>query len=496
MPSSVAVSIIAVLCIGYVSYYLSLRKPRRFPPGPPPLPIIGNLHQLSVRAPWESLSEWHEKYGPIVYFRVGPFPVVVVSTMEACHELFDRRGKIYSSRPQLSYVNQLTGGLQPLLMPYNRELRQHRQIYRVILDPTASQKYRRQEELESCRLLYNLLSSDEPSRVIARYTPSVSSLLTYGERIHDWRWMDLIEQQIHEGIKGMMKGGVLVDAIPVLDWLPRFLSPWKSTAHKHFKATLEAFSGSAKAALGCDTWNWIRATREMKQAESLTWEQFCYTTGELFEATFLTTSMTLRVFMMICATQTTATSKASDELERLVGPDRLPCFDDLPRLPYLCGFTKEILRWRPVIPLGGPHAVTQDDEYNGYFIPANATVMGNVWAIHMDRAIFGDPEVFRPERWIENPDLPLVTFGFGRRICPGRHVARDILAITVARLLWAFEITTSVDPLAIDTLKSTLAGIVFSPEDVQARFRIRSDRHSEAVRRAWLATQDSMSSLR
>lgn len=75
----------------------------------------------------------------------------------------------------------------------------------------------------------------------------------------------------------------------------------------------------------------------------------------------------------------------------------------------------------------------------------------------MDRAVFGE-ETFRPERWIERAGPSLASFGFGRRICLDQHIANDIVAITIAGLLWAFEIAVSADPRAIDTESSTLSG--------------------------------------
>ena len=77
----------------------------------------------------------------------------------------------------------------------------------------------------------------------------------------------------------------------------------------------------------------------------------------------------------------------------------------------------------------------------GYHIPKGAMVLSNHWTLDLDEEVFGDPLEFRPERWIENPDLPMAAFGFGRRLCPGRHVVQDSLLIAICRLLWAYDIT-------------------------------------------------------
>ncbi|KAK7683740.1 hypothetical protein QCA50_013116 [Cerrena zonata] len=145
--------------------------------------------------------------------------------------------------------------------------------------------------------------------------------------------------------------------------------------------------------------------------------------------------------------------KAQAELDRVIGQDRLPEFDDKESLPYIQAIVNETLRWRPVAVLGGtPHAVIEDDEYNGMFIPKGSTIFANMYGIMQDPDLFPNPEEYIPERFVPgstlfNPilqpfDLP---FGFGRRVCPGMHLARNSIFITVARILWAFDISPPVD---------------------------------------------------
>jgi len=91
--------------------------------------------------------------------------------------------------------------------------------------------------------------------------------------------------------------------------------------------------------------------------------------------------------------------KAQEELDRIVGCDRLPEYEDRASLPYIEALYREVLRWRPVAPLGIPHAITADDIYKGYFIPKGTMVLGNVWAMTHNEAIYPDPDKFKPERF-------------------------------------------------------------------------------------------------
>lgn len=148
---------------------------------------------------------------------------------------------------------------------------------------------------------------------------------------------------------------------------------------------------------------------------------------------------------------------AREEIDRVVGRGRLPSVEDENDLPYVRAVIEETLRWRPIIIGGVAHASMREDVYDGYRIPAGSIVIPNNWSIHMDETVYKDPQLFRPERWLEDPSLPeVVGFGFGRRICMGEHIARGALFVMVSRLLWAFEFKRQLDEvgseIAVDTM--------------------------------------------
>ena len=114
--------------------------------------------------------------------------------------------------------------------------------------------------------------------------------------------------------------------------------------------------------------------------------------------------------------------KAQEELDRVVGKEDLPDFSDEGSLPYIDAVVRELLRWNPPGPIGIPKRVTQDDSYRGYFIPAGATVIENIWAVFRDPNIYPDPDTFNPDRFLKDGKInPLIfnpkdrVFGSGRR---------------------------------------------------------------------------------
>ncbi|CAE6394570.1 unnamed protein product [Rhizoctonia solani] len=139
--------------------------------------------------------------------------------------------------------------------------------------------------------------------------------------------------------------------------------------------------------------------------------------------------------------------------------------DDLEYLPYLRNLVQEVLRWKVVFPLGILHTCTQDNVYKGYSIPKGAVVIGNTWAISRDETLYDQPEVFNPDRF-NDPSVPRAPeFGWGRRKCPGAHYAESLLAISIASILAAYDITSAKDEDGSDIVASAAdtAGFEYRP---------------------------------
>jgi len=144
--------------------------------------------------------------------------------------------------------------------------------------------------------------------------------------------------------------------------------------------------------------------------------------------------------------------KAQDELDVVVGRFHPPTFADASNLPYIQAMVKESLRWRPALPLGIPHSTTEDDWYQGMFIPKGAVCMANLWQCNHDPAFYGDDAAdFNPGRFldehgrlvpgpVETHEDGHSTYGFGRRACVGKHAANETLFISMATVLWAMRL--------------------------------------------------------
>lgn len=423
MPSIVQlVATVASLLALYLSYQWYALT-RRLPPGPRGLPFIGNLHQAPTKYAWRTYAEWHKKYGPVFSVQYGLTTFIMLGTHEAARNLLDKRSNIYSSRPRLPMASEcISQGNRSLFLPYGDKWRAYHRLQGAFLTPRMSDRYRELQDLESKQLVAEFLTQSDFSNRFHRYSSSLTFALAYGKRMPHGDEPEVTGvDSIMNSLNAVFVERWIVDSLPFLNVLPKWLAPWKRTAEKLGKIEVDFFNGVRETAQKEKSWNWTKEVVSMKESGTLTRTELSYVIGNAYEAGSDTTTMTLEVFILAAVLHPAKMRKAYAEIDRVVGRKRLPTFDDIGRLPYIHAIVKEVYRWRPIIPGGVPHAVIEDDEYMGYLIPKDATVIGNHWAISMDPGVYENPGEFNPDRWIEHPDLPQpVTFGFGRRRCIGK----------------------------------------------------------------------------
>jgi len=156
--------------------------------------------------------------------------------------------------------------------------------------------------------------------------------------------------------------------------------------------------------------------------------------------------LTLKVFLVAMIRFPQVLKRAQAEVDSVVGRDRLPSLEDKDNLPLIRSVVLEVQRWRPVSPLPEPHVLTEDDVFDGQFLPKGSIMWPSLWAMSRDEDIYPDPESFKPERFLSDDGLTisrkieLPIFGFGRRYCPALHFSHATLFLAIATLVWALDI--------------------------------------------------------
>jgi cytochrome P450 len=226
----------------------------------------------------------------------------------------------------------------------------------------------------------------------------------------------------------------------------------------------------------------------------------------LIEAGSETTASSINGGLKFLATDFRVQDIANEILTRVVGEQRTPNFEDEPNLQYIRAIVKEIFRMRPVATIGAAHYTTGDVFYKDYFIPKNTVIALVMSVIHYDDR-YGDPDTFRPERFIDHTlragayvgmrdplERDHFGFGVGRRICPGMHLAENSVFITLAKILWAFEVRPALDAdgeeeeldLSDDALEE---GMIVVPKPFRLRFIPRSVGREKIIRQEWETAQ-------
>jgi len=248
----------------------------------------------------------------------------------------------------------------------------------------------------------------------------------------------------------------------------------------------------AAPGLGLTENGWLRDT------------MLAYTAGSLLEAGSDTSSIVLRTFILFMLSDPGVLVKARDEVDKVVGPNRMPDFGDESKLPYVTACIKECLRRRPPGALV-MRVVEEDDTLDGYFIPKGSTVVGNVWAIHMDPVRYPNPTLFNPDRFLATGDEMTpnhYAFGWGRRICPGSFIAEATLFIVISRILWGIEFRAPIDqvtgkPIIPDAAdeESFSEGLVAGPRLFNVEFQPRSEKHATIIQSSFEDSQTMFEGL-
>lgn len=495
----------SLLTVPLILYILRIgRRESGLPPGPPTLPLVGNLHQLPQHRLHEQFSVWAKEFGGIFSLKFGPGTVIVTTSPRAVRELIDQKSASTSDRPPSHFSNVVTGGNNIGFARYSDYWRRGRRVMHSMLTKKACINHLTIQRAEASQLMYDYLI--EPKEFVAhgqRYANSVITSILAGTRsphrtsplvthfFHmQHEWTNLLEPGAHPP----------VDMIPFLKYIP---GSWKQICAKMKVSQDELYEGIIDACAK-------RVERGIRNG--------CFLEGELdnnknpdrgllrgmcsalMEGGSDSTSIYLQSFILMLVAHPEVQAKARAEIDSLVGLDRLPDIEDMDNLPYVSGVIKEVLRLRPITALGAPHYSTQPEVIDGYVIPKNSMIFMNQWGMLHDPDSYDQPDTFMPERFLTSPfgtkpgaddtgRSKDIYFGGGRRICVGMHFGQNSLAITSMYIIWAFNLTNAIDPQTKKPIPVDINEYDISlntiPKPFKCDFQVRSEEHKRMVENAF-----------
>ncbi|KAG2131612.1 cytochrome P450 [Suillus bovinus] len=418
------------------------------PPGPSRRWLLGNT---MPNAPLQ-FARWTEQYGPVFSLKQGRRIFVIIGRHQAAVDIMEKEGANLADRPRSIAVQEtLSGGLRVVLEGSGDKLRRLRRVLHASLQPKVAETYEPIQTMHVKNMVLDILNDPKNHQGHAmRYSASVVMSITYGKTTPtsytDPEVVAVIRSLARFG-QAMKPGAYLVDTYPILRFVPGYLSELKAWHQEEltlFNGQLDAVRRQMRE--GTARPSFARFILEHQKQYQLEDKELGYIAGGMFGAGSDTTASAITFMMMAAAVHTDAQARVQEELDNVVGLTRLPTFDDQEMLPQVTAFMLESMRWRPVALGGLAHRATKDIIWENYLIPAGATVIGNHWAIANDPKVFPEPHKFNPQRWIDDAgrvrdDLKFFAFGFGRRVCPGQHVATRSVFINTALILWAFRLS-------------------------------------------------------
>ncbi|CAN8095855.1 unnamed protein product [Discula destructiva] len=340
-----------------------------------------------------------------------------------------------------------------------------------------------------------------------RYSNSITNSLVYGIRTKDIHsdYMNRLYTIMHKFSEILEFGATPpINSFPLLKLVPEsFLGHWKSRA-VHVGELMNSLYGEVFSRVkrrrdgGENRRTFMDLMLDLNEkSNSISPEKVMFTGGVLMEGGSDTSSTLILGMLRAMIDYPEVQKRAQTEIDAVIGEDRSPTWADFSKLPYINMMIKEGHRWRPVTPLGIPHAVAEDDWFRDMFIPKGSTVILNMWGLHHDPTRWDSPAEFKPERFAAYPkpasqylnDGPArdhFGYGAGRRVCPGVHVAERNLFVAMAKLLWAFEFRKTAGAKEAET--ST--GMVQAVRDFECEVTVRSEKRAETIRREFEEAQE------
>ncbi|KAK9934407.1 hypothetical protein M0R45_021553 [Rubus argutus] len=458
------------LCFAWITIqalYLIARRSKaisriRLPPGPKPFPLIGNLLELGDK-PHISLTELSQRYGPIISLQLGQLTTVVISSSSLAKEILRTHDHVFSNRTIRDGLHACKHSEYSVAwLPVSARWRNLRKICNLqlfapkVLD--ANQANRRGKVLKLIDDVNESMRTGESIDIgRAAFTTSLNLL---SQTIFSVDLADLSSETAREyketvwGIMEEVGKPNLVDYFPLL----RKVDPQgiRRRLTYYFHKTTLIFDRLIQQRLESRKGNRYITTNDMldtllniseAKREDMDIIETQHLFLDLFAAGTDTSSATMEWAMAEILRNQEILLKAQAELEQVIGKGKLVEESDIALLPYLQAIIKETFRLHPAVPFLLPRKAELEVEIGGYVVPKGAQVLINAWAIGRDPNTWENPNLFRPERFLEleneidvvGRSFELIPFGGGRRICPGLPLAIRMLQLMLGSLLNCFD---------------------------------------------------------
>ncbi|XP_029426903.1 cytochrome P450 2F3-like [Rhinatrema bivittatum] len=437
--------LLLVACISYmiVMYGKMLQKRGQLPPGPMPLPIIGNLLQVNTDNTAKSLIAISKKYGPVFTIHLGSKPNLVLCGYETMREALIDQAEKFGGRGRFPAADNFTKGNDMAFSNGEKWKELHRFVLQTMRNFGVGKRSIEERIQEEAQFLIKELRKTsqlpfEPTLIFGRSIANVMCSIVFGTRFeYEDKTFQTIVRVISENFHIMSSfWGMMYNIYPeIMDYLP---GPHKKIFKNHEvqAAILQDAVKAHQETLDPDSPRdfidvfLIKMQKEKSNPRTHFFtESLIMTAHNLLNGGIDTVTTVLRYGVLILMKFPEVEEKIHEEINQVIGQDRPPAMEDRKKMPYTDAVIQEIQRFASIVPLALPHLVMQDTQLKGYKIPKDITVIPVLASVHHDPAHYEKPEVFNPANFLDKNGCikkndALMIFSAGRRICPGENLAR------------------------------------------------------------------------
>ncbi|XP_069808761.1 cytochrome P450 2F2-like [Dendropsophus ebraccatus] len=456
MLSALLIGLFTVLVFLFIS---ARRKRQGLPPGPTPLPIIGNLHQIDKIRPYDTFTQLGEKYGSVYTIFMGRKPAVILYGYDTLKESLLGQAEDFSGR-DVSPVFERVARNKGMVFSNGPEwVHQRRFALTTLRNFGWGRKSIEERVVEEAKFLMELFKArnGKPFNPGPELTAAVSNAIcsvVFGDRFDTQdKTFQTLHTMINENLSFLGKRGFqLYNAFPeILRWLPgehnkifqnaSMLQTFLRGLIENHVLTRDA--NCPRDFVDCFLNKIEEEAKNPNPHHSI--DSFTLTTFNLFIAGTGTTSSTIRWAIKFMLEYPEIQKKVQDEIDRVIGSEIWPSLEHRLSLPYTDAVLHEVQRFASVVPNGLPHAALHDIKFKGYTIPKDTTIITFLHSALYDKKYWDKPEEFNPDRFLDGngkfvKNEAFIPFGAGKRVCIGESLAKTEIFIYMVSFLQRFNL--------------------------------------------------------
>lgn len=475
---------ILVFFATFMIFMYLTRREARVPPGPPLVPILGNLLSLASKDVLNNLAQLRRQYGDIYALYFGKELTIFLNGYDAINDALLRKGSLFARRPETPFTKSVN--IYPGIVAANGHLWKEQRAFtqRTLQLLCFKNKSGHIEEIiieEAKKLLYKFEIHGSPVDPKQWLSVSIANVIS---NFLLSKSFDLEDEEFR---------GFLKHVDNVSDHLPRLMTiincfpfltkiPWDVLRIKNVFSSIYTWERifnkyTSKRGFDGEKNDFVELyMQQMAENESLgvtqtfTEHQMAITSFDLVIAGSETTSTTISWLLLYILNDTELETRLYSEINDVIGNIRSPSLDDRSKMPYTEATILETLRITTVAPLGVPHSVPRDVIFRGYLFPKDTTIATNLHSIMMDPKLWPEPDKFKPERFLspdqKTLDIPkeFIPFSLGPRSCLGETLAKMEIFLYLTSILQRFRLSPFGSE--IPSLKGKL-GVVYHPPSYQ-----------------------------